>query len=303
MGVGHQHSPGTDTGSRRLAIAVAINMLLTVAQVIGGVVSGSLSLIADALHNFSDAAGLLLALVARRISKRPADEQRTFGYGRAEVVGGLINLTSIIVIAIYLLIEAINRVFERPDIDGWTVVIVAGIALVVDAATAVLTYSMSKDSVNIKAAFLHNLTDALASVAVIITGTLIILFDWYWTDIAATVGISVYIVWISWPPMKRCIRILMQSVPDHLSINAIVKTIRGVDGVEQVAHVHAWPIDEHSVSVEARVAMNEEGNLVAANELRHRIYQVLKERFGVSHATIEIVPSGALDGEDAIVEH
>ncbi|MEQ9617233.1 MAG: cation diffusion facilitator family transporter [Phycisphaerales bacterium] len=303
MSAGHQHSPRADLGSRRLAIAVAINMLLTVAQVIGGVLSGSLSLIADALHNFSDAAGLLLALIARRISKRPADEQRTFGYGRAEVVGGLINLTSIMVIAVYLLIEAINRVFERPEIHGWTVVIVAGIALIVDTATAVLTYSMSKDSVNIKAAFLHNLSDALASVAVIISGTLIILFNWYWTDIAATVGISVYIVWISWPPMKRCIRILMQSVPDHLSVDAIAKSIKGVDGVEQVAHVHVWPIDEHTVSVEARVAMSEDASLTSAHELRRHLNSILEERFGIHHATIEILPKGTLANEETIVAH
>ncbi len=278
-------------------------MLLTVAQVIGGALSGSLSLIADALHNFSDAAGLLLALFARRISKRPADEQRTFGYRRAEVVGGLINLTSIMVIAIYLLIEAAGRMFSRPEIDGWMVVIVAGIALMVDTATAALTYSMSKDSVNIKAAFLHNLTDALASVAVIITGTLIILFDWFWTDIVATAGISVYIVWISWPPMKRCIRILMLSVPDHLSVEAIVESIRGVEGVEQVAHVHVWPMNEHDVSVEARVAAIENGSLVAANELRYQIYQMLEDRFGITHSTLEITPSGALDGEELVSEH
>ena len=124
----NHHNHGADIGSKRLGIAVAINLLLTAAQVIGGVLSGSLSLIADALHNFSDAAGLLLALIARRISRRPADEQRTFGYGRAEVVGGLINLTSIMVIAGYLLIEAINRTFDRPEIDGWMVVIIAGVA-------------------------------------------------------------------------------------------------------------------------------------------------------------------------------
>lgn len=108
-------------------------------------------------------------------------------------------------------------------------------AQVVDAATAVLTYSMSKDSVNIKAAFLHNVADALASVAVIITGTLIILFDWYCTDIVATIGISVYIVWMSWSPMKRCIRILMQSVPEGLSIEETIADVRGVQGV---AHLH-----------------------------------------------------------------
>lgn len=299
----HDHHHGSDLGTRRLAWAVVINLLLTAAQVVGGVLSGSLSLVADALHNFSDAAGLLLALVARRISKRPADEHRTFGYGRAEVVGGLINLTSIMVIAGYLLIEAITRMFDRPEVDGWMMVIVAGIALVVDAATAVLTYSMSKESVNIKAAFLHNIADALASVAVIITGTLIILFDWYWTDIVATIGISVYIVWMSWSPMKRCIRILMQSVPDHLSIEEISQSIGRISGVEAVAHLHVWPIDERTNSIEVRVAMREDSGLGEADELRCRLRRHLEAEFGISHITIEVLPKSRLESEPLITPH
>jgi len=249
----HRHE--RDMGSRYLALAVGINVLLTVVQVLGGVLSGSLSLIADALHNFSDAAGILLALMARRISRKPSDEHRTFGYARAEVVGALVNLTSIMVIAIYLLIEAVSRIFEQQEINGWAVVIVAGVALVVDIATAVLTYSMSKDSVNIKAAFLHNLADALASVAVIVTGTLIMAFEWYWTDIVATAGISAYIVIMSWPPMKRCIAILMQSVPEGLTVRAVARTIESVGGVRGVSHVHVWLLDESTVSLECRVTV------------------------------------------------
>lgn len=294
---GHQHHHGADPGSRRLAWAVAINILLTVAQVIGGVLSGSLSLIADALHNFSDAAGLLLALVARRISRNPADQQRTFGYGRAEIVGGIINLTSIMVIAGYLLIEAITRAFDRPEIDGWMVVIVAGIALVVDTMTAVLTYSMSKGSINIKAAFLHNIADALASIAVIITGTLIILYDWYWTDLVATVGISLYIVWMSWPPMKRCIRILMQSVPEGMSIEAVRETMESVEGVVDAHHVHLWPIDERQVSVEAHLAV-EVSELEEAQDIKRKVRQALRDQHHVEHATLELESSGRCDFED-----
>lgn len=299
----HVHSHRrVDMGSRLLGLAVAINMLLTVVQVIGGVLSGSLSLIADALHNFSDAAGLLLALLARRISKRPADEQRTFGYGRAEVVGGLINLTAIMVIAGYLFIEAVNRTLERPEIDGWMIVIVAGIALVVDAATAVLTYTMSKDSINIKAAFLHNLVDALASVAVIVSGTLIILFDWYWTDIVTTVGISFYIIWISWAPMKRCVRILMQSTPDHLSLESIATTISAVHGVEGVGHLHIWPIDEATISLEARIAVSDETSLYESAQIIERVRLTLAADYGISHVTLEPVPASS-PASQIIVPH
>jgi cobalt-zinc-cadmium efflux system protein len=299
----HDHHHGSDLGTRRLAWAVAINLLLTVAQVVGGVLSGSLSLVADALHNFSDAAGLLLALVARRISKRPADEHRTFGYGRAEVVGGLINLTSIMVIAGYLLIEAITRMFDRPEVDGWMMVIVAGIALVVDAATAVLTYSMSKESVNIKAAFLHNIADALASVAVIITGTLIILFDWYWTDIVATIGISVYIVWMSWSPMKRCVRILMQSTPEHLSIDSIAESLRSIGGVEEIAHLHVWPIDERTTSLEVSVGIAENATIQDIEQTRREAIDVLTKRYGIHHITFEARLLGEVAGRGLIQDH
>ncbi len=298
----NHHNHGADIGSKRLGIAVAINLLLTAAQVIGGVLSGSLSLIADALHNFSDAAGLLLALIARRISRRPADEQRTFGYGRAEVVGGLINLTSIMVIAGYLLIEAINRTFDRPEIDGWMVVIIACIALVVDAATAVLTYTMSKESVNIKAAFLHNVADALASVAVIITGTLIILFDWYWTDLVATVGISVYIVWISWTPMKRCIRILMQSTPDELSLDEVASTIRAVEGVEDVGHLHVWPIDEQTISLEARIAVADGCSVSGTSAILESARRVIARDHGIEHVTLEPVPASTFSSK-TVADH
>jgi len=302
MQTSQDYKYGAGAGLKRLSIAVAINLLLTVAQVVGGVLSGSLSLVADALHNFSDAAGLLLALIARRISKRPADEERTFGYGRAEIVGGLINLTSIMVIAGYLLVEAITRALERPEIDGWIVVIVAGIALLVDAGTAVLTYSMSKGSVNIKAAFLHNLADALASVAVIITGTLIILFEWYWTDLAATVAISVYIVRISWAPMKRCIRILMLSTPETLSVDEIASAIRAVEGVVDIGHVHVWPIDERTVSLEAHVTMRLGSSLDEAQSLRNKIHDHLNQGFGIQHMTVEIMPAGSAH-EGLIPEH
>ncbi|MBA1332727.1 cation transporter, partial [Candidatus Endoriftia persephone str. Guaymas] len=140
----HQHHDVETMGDRRLAIAIAFNMLLTLAQVIGGVISGSLALIADALHNFSDASSLFIAWVARKIGRQPADHFKTFGYKRAEVIAALINLVTLVLIGFYLIYEAIWRIFEPQVIEGWTVVIVAGIALVVDIATAILTYHMSK---------------------------------------------------------------------------------------------------------------------------------------------------------------
>jgi cobalt-zinc-cadmium efflux system protein len=280
-----------DAGERRLWLAVAVNLLLTVAQIVGGVLAGSLALVADALHNFSDAGSLILALVARRIGRRPPDAQRTYGYGRAEVVGALINLTVIMVVAVYLLGEAVARFFERPPVDGWIVVIVAGIALVVDIATAALTYTMSNESVNIKAAFLHNVADALASVGVIVAGTLIILFQWWWTDLVATVAISIYIVWMSIPPMRKSIAILMQTVPAGMSVAEARAAIESVEGVIEAHHIHLWPIDERRASVEAHVVVAAD-QLDAMQRIKDAVREQLRERIGVEHCTLELETAG-----------
>ena len=166
----HHYHIDPDAGDTRLVWAVAVNVGLTVAQVIGGILSGSLALIADALHNFSDAISLIIAVLARRIARRPADAGMSFGYGRAEIVAALVNYTTLTVLALYLIYEGIMRALNPQPIDGWLVVWIAVAALVVDLATAALTLAMSRRSMNIRAAFLHNLADALGSVAVIVAG-------------------------------------------------------------------------------------------------------------------------------------
>lgn len=255
MGAGHDYGKG-ELSDGRLFWAVAINMLLTAAQIVGGIVSGSLSLIADALHNFSDAGSLLLALVARRISRRPADEEKTFGYNRAEVIGALINLTTLVLIGLYLIYEAVMRYFEPQEISGWIVVIVAGIALAIDIGTAILTYTLSKRSINIKAAFLHNVSDALASVGVIIAGTLILLYDWYIVDSFVTLIIAGYVLYQGCSSLPRAINILMQAVPPDIDRSEVIASMLEIHGVRGVHHVHIWEIDEHHRSMEAHIVVS-----------------------------------------------
>jgi cobalt-zinc-cadmium efflux system protein len=158
---GHHHHHDATTGDRRVLGAVVLNGVLTVAQIVGGIAAGSLSLIADALHNFSDAISLVIAFAARKIARRPADDAMTFGYVRAEIIAALINYTTLIIVGLYLAYEAVLRFVEPHPVDGWIVVIVASVALAVDAVTALMTYALSRKSMNIRAAFLHNLADAL----------------------------------------------------------------------------------------------------------------------------------------------
>ncbi|MDP1912104.1 cation diffusion facilitator family transporter [Brevundimonas sp.] len=285
MGQGHDHG-AEDMPDGRLVAAVAVNVLLTVAQIIGGVVSGSLSLIADALHNLNDAASLALALFARKIGRRPADKLMTFGYGRAEVVAALINLTTLIIVGLYLIYEAVSRFINPQPIDGWIVIGVAGIALVIDVATAVMVHAGSKNSLNIRAAFLHNVSDALASVGVIIAGVLILLYDLYVADLIITLVISAYVLWQGFSLLPKTIRILMGATPDDLEFDRIVAAIATVPGVSGLHHVHVWSVDEHTRSLEAHIVLAT-GSMKAFELTKNRIRAVLKSDFSIAHATLE----------------
>lgn len=285
MSAGHNHG-SEHMSDARLWWAVTVNVLLTVAQIVGGVVSGSLALIADALHNFSDAAALGLALFARKIGRRPADKLMTFGYARAELVAALINLTTLIIVGFYLLIEAVNRFLDPQPVEGWTVVIVAGIALVVDVITAVMVYAGSKHSLNIKAAFLHNVSDALASVGVIIAGTLIILYDLYIADLIMTLVIAAYVIYQGFSIMPKTVRLLMGAVPDDVEFDAITDCLRSIEGVRDLHHVHVWSLHEHKRALEAHL-VPEDPSLEKFETLKARVRQTLSSRFSIEHATLE----------------
>jgi cobalt-zinc-cadmium efflux system protein len=259
-------------------------MVLTIAQIVGGIFSGSLSLIADALHNFSDAASLLIAWVARKIGRQPADHFRTFGYKRAEVIATLINLVTLVLIGLFLIYQALWRIYEPQVIEGWTVVAVASIALVIDVVTVGLTYRMSKGSMNIRAAFLHNVSDALASIAVILAGTLILLYDWYWTDTLFTLVIAGYVLSQAATLLPKTIHILMQGTPEGISIEAVISAMENIAGVSNVHHVHIWQLDEHHSALEAHIVI---GSFDQIAMLKADLKKVLTQRFSISHSTLE----------------
>ena len=300
MSAGHSHGE-EQMSDGRLILAVGINVLLTVAQIIGGVLSGSLALIADALHNFSDAASLGLALFARRIGRRPADKLMTFGYARAEVVAALINLTTLFIVGFYLLVEAINRFADPQPIEGWTVIWVAGIALVIDVITAMMVYTSSKNSLNMKAAFLHNVSDALASVGVIVAGVLILLYDFYIADLIITVAIAAYVIYQGVTLMPRTVCLLMGAVPDEIEFDRIVAALRAMDGVKNVHHVHVWSISEHSHALEAHIVPRDQ-SLDAFEAVKLSARAMLAKDHDITHATFE----ACLDadcGPEAVPDH
>ncbi|WP_068110095.1 cation diffusion facilitator family transporter [Tropicimonas marinistellae] len=281
----HHHQIPPESGDKRIFLAVAVNVALTLVQIVAGVISGSLALIADAIHNLSDALSLVIAFAARRIARRPADAEMTFGYGRAEVVAALVNYTTLIVIALYLVAEGVSRLLDPPEVQGWIVVAVAAAALVVDTVTALLIFRMSKDSANMRAAFLHNVMDALGSVAVIVSGTLILLYDWRLVDPLATLLIAGYILWHTARELGPVIRVLMLGTPPGAPAADVLECMEAIDGVEEVHHLHLWMMGEHEVSLEAHVVLAEAAD---ADAVKAALKKRLGVAFGIEHTVLEL---------------
>ena len=281
---GCHHHDTSNMSERALMKAIGANMVLTVAQIGGGIASGSLSLVADALHNLSDAASLFIALIAVRIGRRPADENKTFGYKRAETIAALINLTTLIAVGVYLIGEAVRRFFVPEPIAGWTVVIIAGVALIVDLYTALLTWRQSKDSLNMRAAFLHNVSDALASVGVIVAGILIITKGWVIMDTIMTLIIAGYVLYHGIKAMPEVIHLLMEGTPDNVDVETTVKAMESVEGVDNVHHVHVWQIDEQKIALEAHVQIL---NVKDMMPIKAQLKKMLEADFGIHHSTLE----------------
>ena len=221
-------------------------------------------------------------------------------FGHAEAVAALINYTTLIVIGLYLVYEAAMRFANPEPVAGWIVVIVAGIALLVDLGTAALTFRASKSSVNIRAAFLHNVADALGSVAVIVAGTLMILFGWAWVDPLATLLIAGYILWQSATELPQVARILMLASPDALRTENVIAALRDQPGVTDVHHVHLWLMEEHGAAFDAHIVAAQGTDPSA---LRQALKSYLKSEFDLNHVTLELETQDAQCRDAKVIGH
>ena len=198
----------------------------------------------------------------------------------------MIQLTALIVVGLYLVYEAVHRFFSPEPLHGGWIMAAAGVALLVDLITVCLLWSMSKGSLNVKAAFLHNLTDAGASVAVLIGGAAIFWLDWTWVDPVLTLGIAGYVLFMSFSLLRKTSRILMEGVPTGLSLDEVVDAIRSLDGISDVHHLHVWELDEHHRALEAHVVLSDAE--LDRSTSRHVLKEMLKERFNIAHSTLEL---------------
>ena len=283
----HHHIEADAQGSeRRLVWSIALNLLITVAEVVGGVLSGSLALLSDALHNFSDTASLGISLAARRIGRKAATSNKTFGYKRAEIIGAFVNLVTLVLIALFLIKEAVERFLNPQPIDGTIMLVVATIGLLANVVTALLLFRDAKNSLNIRSAFLHIITDAVSSVGVVLGGVLILQFQIYIVDPILTMLISLYILYHSYEMLRETIDILMESVPKNIDLDQVVAEVEAVDRVLGIHHVHVWQFGEQDVALEAHIVIDK-GDLEHMEVVKHSIKDRLGEVFHIYHITLE----------------
>ncbi len=283
----HRHHHHEVQSERRLWLSIGLNLLITLAEIVGGILSGSLALLSDALHNLNDSASLGISLFALRVGRRAPDEKRTFGYRRAEIIGALFNLFTLLFVALYLIKEAIERYLHPQPIAGELMLGVAVVGLLANVLTALLLYRDARESLNIRSAFAHILADAVSSVAVVVGGVVVWRYEVYWVDTLLSLGISVYILVMSVRMLREVVHILLEGVPPGLHISEVVQAMEAVPGVQNVHHVHIWQLDESHIALEAHVVPRD-CDPVAMEQLKCAIKQQLEARFGINHSTLEL---------------
>ncbi len=282
------------SGKRFLWVTV-LNLIITIVEILGGLVSGSLALLSDAFHNLGDSLSILLGYFAQLIGKRPETERQTFGYRRAEILSAFLNALFLIIVSVFLLIEAVKRFSSPSTIDGPVMLVVAIVGLLANLVAALLLHKGSEGSLNIKATYLHVLSDSLSSVGVIVGALIVTIWHIDWVDPVLTIGVAVFICFEAWPIVKQTITILMQASP-KLDYLAIQNDIVAIDDVISVHHIHAWMIDEHRIIFSAHInvldlPISEVEPIYAEIEL------LLKEKYGIGHVTIQAEVARGLDEE------
>ena len=287
---GHHHHrlpgehAGTAKGSRLLAVII-LNFIITAAQTTAGIFAGSLSLISDSLHNFSDAMAVIISYLALRIAGRGNDKKRTFGYKRATILAALINSSVLAVISVFLFREAYGRFQHPAEVKGGLVFWVALIGLAANALGAWLLHGHSRGDINLKATYLHLISDTLSSVGVVIGGILIYFFKVYWVDPLLTVLIALYVLAQSYKIIRQAFSILMQSVPASLDPEDLAAELCGIEEIENVHHVHIWSLDEDNIMFEAHVNVCD--MLVSQTAGTLEKIERLLESYGIRHVTIQ----------------
>ncbi len=281
------HHHGHDLKGRNLFISILLNILITIAQVIGGIISGSLSLLSDALHNFSDVLSLLVSYIANKYAKKEASIDKTFGYKRAEIIAAFVNSVTLLVVAVYLIYEAVERFFNIEPIESNLVIWLALLGILANGFSVLLLRKSARSNMNMRSAYLHLFTDMSASVAVLAGGLLMRYFGWFWVDSVLTVLIGIYLILVGYGLLKSSFKVLMLFTPDDIDLNRLRDSISTHPEIKNVHHIHIWQLNEDETHLEAHIDFHNNITLSEFDLILNEIEEVLYHDFGINHVNIQ----------------
>ncbi|MGF1558847.1 MAG: cation diffusion facilitator family transporter [Flavobacteriaceae bacterium] len=304
MGHHHNHSHGHshhDVRGRNLIISIFLNILITASQIVGGLISGSLALLSDALHNFSDVISLIVSYIANVLSKKKASTNKTFGYKRAEIIAAFVNAATLIVVAIILIKEAIERFFDPRAIESELVIWLSLLGIVANGASVLLIKKDANSNMNMKSAYLHLLTDMMASVAVLVGGIMMKFYQVYWVDAVLTLVIALYLIYMGYDLLKNSTRVLMLFTPSTIQVQEIVDAIGKIEPIKNVHHVHIWQLNEDEVHLEAHIDFGVDIKLSEFDVILEKIEEEVYHNHGINHVNIQ-PEFGKCDSKHIIVQ-
>ena len=287
MAHNHVHIHKHEVKGMNLVYSILLNLLITIAQIIGGILSGSLSLISDALHNFSDVLSLSFSLFAHKLSRKEASVNQTFGYKRAELVAAFVNAITLIVVALLLIYGAVERFFNPHTIESTLVIWLALLGIAVNGFSVLLLQKDAQHNINMKSAYMHLLTDMMASVAVLVGGLLMNFYGWFWIDSVMTILIALYLIMVGVDLIKTSSKMLMLFTPDFIDIKEIVREVHKIPGVNKLHHIHVWHLNDEELHLEAHLDCTEDIIMSEFNLLLEKIEIVLFEQFHINHINIQ----------------
>jgi cobalt-zinc-cadmium efflux system protein len=283
---------------KNLGLAILLNVGITLAEAVGGIISGSMALLSDAAHNFSDVLSLIISYFASRLSKRKATERETFGFRRSEILAAFINSATLIIISVIIIIEAIRRLMNPAPLSANLMIWLAIASILINGLSALFLRKDSHDNINIRSAYLHLFGDMLTSVAVLAGGLAIKFLKWNWTDSVFSLAIAVWLLWLSWGIFRSSLRIIMQFTPEEIDIKKIACEFEKIPGVKNIHHVHVWQINDHDLMFEAHVDMSEDIKMSGFEKVLEEIKLVLIQN-GINHSTIQ--PEFSVDDKKQII--
>ncbi|MBL8882664.1 MAG: cation transporter [Hyphomicrobium sp.] len=283
MGAGHDHGHATSNASA-LSKALALTGTFLVVEVVAGVLTGSLALISDAAHMLTDTAGLAIALAAIKIGQRPADNRRTFGYRRFEILAAAFNAILLFAVAAYILYEAYHRFLSPPIIQAVPMLVVAFIGLLVNFAAMRLLADGKDSSLNVKGAYLEVWADMLGSLGVMAAAAIIWLTDWKWVDPMVAVAIGLWVLPRTWQLFSETLNVLLEGVPEGIDLDAVATRLKATSGASDVHDLHIWALSSNAPSLSAHMVISDGAN---AETTRSAAAKTLSDEFKITHVTIQ----------------